>query len=89
MVVYYDNKRHIICTPYTVENIHRMAELLGLKRCWFHAKPYPHYDMPKRWVADFGLGLDEALLALDVVGVRYEQVDTRRIVKIIREHLQS
>ena len=45
--VYYDSNRHIICLPYTRDSLHEMASLLGLKKCWFHASPYPHYDMPK------------------------------------------
>lgn len=40
-----DNMRHIICVPYSIDNLHRMAEELGIKRCWFHKN---HYDAPKR-----------------------------------------
>lgn len=44
-----DRMRHLVCTPYSVENLHRMAEDLGIKRCWFHGD---HYDVPKRRVAE-------------------------------------
>lgn len=40
-----DNKRHLICIPYTIENLHLMAKDLGIKRCWFHKD---HYDIPQR-----------------------------------------
>lgn len=40
-----DNKRHLICVPYTIENLHIMAEQLNLKKCWFHKN---HYDIPVR-----------------------------------------
>ena len=40
-----DGKRHLICDPYSIENLHRMADDLGIKRCWFHKD---HYDIPKR-----------------------------------------
>lgn len=40
-----DRKRHLICEPYSIENLHRMAEDLDIKRCWFHKN---HYDIPKR-----------------------------------------
>lgn len=41
--------RHLVCVPYTVENLHVMAKDLGIKRCWFHSgSKYPHYDIPKR-----------------------------------------
>ena len=38
--------------PYSVENLHLMAQDLGIKRCWFHSgASYPHYDVPKRMMA--------------------------------------
>ena len=48
-----DDMRHLVCLPYTVENLHLMAVDLGIKRCWFHSsKDHPHYDIPKRRVAE-------------------------------------
>lgn len=38
-----DRKRHLICVPYSIENLHKMAENLNIKRCWFHKD---HYDIP-------------------------------------------
>lgn len=40
-----DGKRHLVCFPYSVENLHLMAEELNIKRCWFHKD---HYDVPKK-----------------------------------------
>ena len=40
-----DTKRHIICIPYSLDNLHEMAYALGINRCWFHKD---HYDIPKR-----------------------------------------
>lgn len=40
-----DGKRHLICVPYSIENLHKMARDLGIKRCWFHKN---HYDIPVR-----------------------------------------
>lgn len=40
-----DGKRHLICVPYSKENLHEMARQLGIKRCWFHKD---HYDIPKK-----------------------------------------
>jgi hypothetical protein len=48
MKYYADRMRHLICVPYTVENLHAMAQDLGIKKCWYHSKPYPHYDIPKK-----------------------------------------
>lgn len=47
MQFYCDTKRHLVCLPYSIENLHKMAEILGIKRCWFHGD---HYDIPVRRV---------------------------------------
>ena len=47
MVYYYDNMRHLVCVPYSIENLHQMAQDLNIKRCWFHKN---HYDIPKKRV---------------------------------------
>lgn len=48
MKYYCDNNRHLICEPYSIENLHRMAEELNINRCWYHSTKYPHYDIPKK-----------------------------------------
>ena len=49
MTYYCDDYRHLVCRPYSAENLHKMAEDLGIKRCWFHKD---HYDIPKRRIKD-------------------------------------
>jgi len=44
-----DDARHLICLPYSIPNLHRMARELGIKRCWFHKD---HYDIPKLRIAE-------------------------------------
>jgi hypothetical protein len=44
-----DGKRHLVCEPYSIENLHRMAADLGIGRHWFHKD---HYDIPKRRIAE-------------------------------------
>lgn len=44
-----DDRRHLICRPYSTENLHRMADDLGIGRHWFHRD---HYDIPKRRVEE-------------------------------------
>ncbi len=46
---YCDNMRHLVCKPYSKENLHKMAESLNIKRCWFHKD---HYDIPKRRIKE-------------------------------------
>jgi len=43
MKYYCDNKRHLVCDPYSIENLHKMGEELDIKKCWFHKN---HYDIP-------------------------------------------
>ena len=49
MKYYYDNKRHLVCVPYSLENLHKMATELGIKKCWFHKN---HYDIPKKRIVE-------------------------------------
>jgi len=45
MIFLTDGKRHLICKPYSIDNLHNMAKQLNINRCWFHKD---HYDIPKR-----------------------------------------
>lgn len=49
IVFYCDNKRHLVCKPYSLCNLHLMAKFLNIKRCWFHKD---HYDIPKNKIAE-------------------------------------
>jgi hypothetical protein len=40
-----DGKRHLVCLPYSMTNLHQMAEELGIGRHFFHRD---HYDVPAR-----------------------------------------
>lgn len=46
---YVDLGRHLVCEPYSLKNLHQMAENLDIKRCWFHKN---HYDVPKQRVQE-------------------------------------
>lgn len=54
MEYYCDDSRHIVCVPYTLENLHKMAEDLGIAKSWFHRgkNENSHYDMPKRRIEE-------------------------------------
>jgi hypothetical protein len=47
-----DSRRHLVCLPYSVANLHRMAVELGIARGWFHGGRHPHYDIPKRRIKE-------------------------------------
>lgn len=49
LTYYCDDKRHLVCVPYSIKNLHLMANDLGIKRCWFHKD---HYDIPKRRISE-------------------------------------
>lgn len=44
-----DRKRHLVCVPYSIENLHIMAADLGIGRHWFHKN---HYDIPVKRIAE-------------------------------------
>lgn len=44
-----DGRRHLVCVPYSITNLHHMAMILKIRPCWFHRD---HYDIPKRRVAE-------------------------------------
>ncbi len=53
MKYFCDRMRHLVCEPYSVGNLHKMAEDLDIKRCWYHSSAvYKHYDIPKRRVEE-------------------------------------
>lgn len=63
-----DGKRHLICDPYSVSGLHRMAKDLNIHRCWFHAGKWPHYDIPKLRVADIEAKC-ELISSKELVGI--------------------
>ena len=65
-----DTMRHLVCLPYSVENLHAMARDLKIKRCWYHGGNHPHYDIPKRRIAE--------------ITAKCELVAPRRILEIIK-----
>lgn len=73
-----DDSRHLVCLPYTTENLHVMAADLGIKHCWFHSNAsYPHYDIPKK--------------RFDEIRSRCVLVSTRTILLIVqgRVHIED
>lgn len=44
-----DNMRHLVCLPYSVDNLHQMARELNIHRCWFDKN---HYDIPKQRITE-------------------------------------
>jgi hypothetical protein len=45
VIFFTDGKRHLVCKPYSIQNLHLMAKHLGIKRHFFHKN---HYDIPKK-----------------------------------------
>lgn len=73
MIYFCDVKRHLICAPYSIENLHKMAEALNIKRHWYHGGKLPHYDIPKRRI-------EEIVSQCSVI-------ESREIVNIIKDSL--
>lgn len=49
MKYFCDSKRHLVCKPYSIDNLHVMADDLNIKHCWFHKD---HYDIPKKRIEE-------------------------------------
>ncbi len=73
MIYVCDRKRHLVCVPYSVAGLHAMAKELGLKRGWYHAGKHPHYDIPKKRVAE--------------ITAKCMVVPSKQIMKIIKDEL--
>ena len=69
-----DRHRHLVCLPFSIENLHTMARELNLKECHFHFHKgkNPHYDIPKRRIRN-------------ITKLCHEIVSSRRIWQIINE----
>ncbi len=54
LIYFCDNKRHLVCLPYNIPNLHRMAKELSISRWWFHKGKdgKSHYDIPKRRIEE-------------------------------------
>lgn len=70
MKYYCDSKRHLVCVPYSIENLHKMAADLGIARHWFHNGDKPHYDIPKKRLTE--------------IQSRCEVISPRAILSIIK-----
>lgn len=77
MLEYFTDGVHLVCKPYSIENLHRMAKSLGLQSHWYHhsSTDLCHYDIPKRRKDDI----------LNVCTI----VPMREIVSIIRQATQQ
>lgn len=68
-----DEDRHLICIPYSVENLHRMAVELNIGKHFYHIskkRRLRHYDIPAR--------------RIDEIMAKCILIPWRDIVKIIR-----
>jgi len=70
MVFYCDHIRHLVCVPYTIDNLHKMAAELRINRCWFHNDRYAHYDIPKQRIQE--------------IRIKCKFVDPRIILSIVK-----
>ena len=51
---YCDNKRHLVCVPYSIDNLHKMAEDLKIGSHFYHKgkRNLPHYDIPAKRIKE-------------------------------------
>jgi hypothetical protein len=70
---YCDDQRHLVCVPYSIENLHFMAKFLDIDKCWFHNKNKPgrnrsHYDIPKKRIKEI-MNQCEIVSGEDIVNI--------------------
>jgi hypothetical protein len=72
MKYYCDESRHLVCVPYSIENLHLMGKKLKLKKHWYHKSKggLGHYDMPKKRIEE--------------ITNQCEVITSKEIIKIIR-----
>lgn len=65
LTYYCDKQRHLVCKPYSLENLHLMAQQLNIKKCWFHKD---HYDIPKTRINEI-MDLCEIVYPRDILNI--------------------
>jgi len=69
MIYVCDDARHLVCIPFSIENLHQMVIELGIKRCWFHSNSkFPHYDIPKRRIKEI-MSICRNVLTKDIIKI--------------------
>ena len=69
-MIYIDNRGHMVAN--TLDELHRFARKIGLKRTWFQDKKHPHYDLTTQRM------IDKAIINGAV------PVSSREIIRILR-----
>lgn len=72
MKYYCDKYRHLVCVPFSIENLHKMAEDLNIGKHFFEVSKlgFAHYDIPK-------MRVEQIMAKCEVVS----QKDILRIIK--------
>ena len=72
LVYYCDSARHLICLPYSKENLLLTLDNLNINKCWLHFNPYLHIDIPKKRLTEM---MDKCIV-----------VSSKEIVRMIKEN---
>jgi hypothetical protein len=80
----FDEKRHLVVRPYSIENLHKAAKIMKIARCWFHKN---HYDVPKGMVAHLEEAVEFSVEDDDGGHTSgfFQKVSPREILKTIQE----
>lgn len=72
---YCDKARHLVCVPYSIENLHIMASELKISKSWFHKTRFCHYDIPKKRIEE--------------ITSKCTVVSSKKILKIIKGEIND
>lgn len=69
----------------TVEELHAMAEAIGMKKDWFQLKSFPHYDL-LRFRRDAAVKLGAVELDKRLFIRRLQEIRTKTIAPMVERH---
>lgn len=80
-----DNKRHLVCLPYSIEGLHAIAKELDIKRHWFHKD---HYDIPKTRIEEITKQC-VVVGSREIVNIKNKRNVYETLVKIVNNDIRE
>lgn len=71
-IMYKGKLRYHLATTLSIKELHAFAERVNIKRCWYHNRRFPHYDITE----------PQRLAAIEAGAI---PVTSKQLVKILKE----
>jgi hypothetical protein len=66
LLIICDKHRHLVCLPYSIDNLHTAARKLEIKRHWFHRN---HYDIPLQRIPEIYDQVDKVVHTREILNI--------------------